>query len=652
MRLARLTLVCLSGLLALGSAEEPGLEAMARLNRVFSPPADAGMINVRGCGAVGDGVSDDSEAFRKAIAESAKSGFFRPMVFVPRGTYLVTGTLSVGEGRFFSIVGEERERSIIRLKDASPGFQDAAKPAPVLEIGGGPNNNQAFGNYVHNLTISSGSGNPGACGLRFKASNYGATTELTIRSEDGAGVAGLLLDWADPGPEIHRNLHIIGFDHGIRSDHAMFGPVFENILLEGQRKAGLHNRNNCLWIRRLLSRNTVPALVNAAEGGKDKRPDASLILLDGSRLEGGDPGTSGLVLEAGMAYVRDLAVTGYGSAIRPAAGEPVIGPQVGLWTSHPNIAMPGATAAAPLRLPVREHPTPDYEPTGQWVNVRSFADEATPTMGWTGAIQRAIDSGAGTLYFPKGKYPVTQTIHLRGGLRRILGMCSIIDVDTDTLGDAPVFRFDGDQPQVVVEHLHTTISDRAKRNLGTTAWEHAAKGELVLAHALTHAYRSLPGSGPFFAMDTCSGAWRIGNPEQQVWLRSINIEGIAGGAPAQLNLEGGRTWILGFKTEGGHTCIDARGGALVELLGGFHYPAQGFGKQGQVPLYRLSDSRGAFTWSETAHGPKRGENRHFTQILQIRGEVQTALPLKALPKNLLEMKFGRVVNVPLAVVDP
>lgn len=634
---------------SLWCGEAPDIAAMATVNRVFPMPADAGAVNVKDHGAVGDGIADDSEAFRRAFAESNKTGFFRPIVFVPRGTYRVTGTLAVGKSRFFSIMGEERDRTIIRLQDASPDFQDPAKPQPVLAVGGGPNNNQAFGNYVQNLTISTGKDNPGAAGLRYKASNYGATTELTIRSEDGAGVAGLLLDWGDPGPQIHRNMHIIGFDHGVRSTHSMFGPVFENILLEGQRQAGIHNINNCLWMRRVLSRNRVPAVVNGQTGGTDSRPDPNFIILLASRLEGGD-GPAAVLVDGGMAYLHDVDIAGYDAAIHTPSGEMVPGPTVASWTSHPVISVPGASAT-PFHLPVREHPTPAYEPVERWVNVRSFVDaNALPTC-WADTIQRAIDSGATTLYFPKEKYTVSKTVHLRGKVRHILGMRSLIDVDVEALGDHPVFRFDGDQKEIIVEHLHTTVGPRELRNRGTVAWEHTAPGTFVLQYSLTHSYRAMPGCGPVFAMDFCSGSWLLENPGQQAWFRSINIEGMGGtAAAAQLMIDGAHTWILGFKTEGGHTCIDARNGAKVELLGGFHYPAQGFAKHGQVPLFRLTDASAMLSWSEIAHGPKRGENRHHCQIQTVRKGVTHDLMLTDLPRDLLEMKYGRVVNVPLAVV--
>jgi len=59
-------------------------------------PADRpGVLNVRDFGAKGDGKSDDTQAFQKAIDTAhAMSG---NIVFVPRGDYLIVGTLDVRE---------------------------------------------------------------------------------------------------------------------------------------------------------------------------------------------------------------------------------------------------------------------------------------------------------------------------------------------------------------------------------------------------------------------------------------------------------------------------------------------------------------------------------------------------------------------------
>jgi len=649
--------VILSSCMAIQAADlATEIESAAKTSYHFSPPADAGIINVKDHGAKGDGMTDDTAAVLAAVAHSARHQHFRDMVFFPKGTYLLSDRISTGEGRFFAMMGEERDTTVIRLKDGTAGFGDPENPKPFFEIGGGPRNNQAFGNYVQNLTISTGSGNPGACALRYKASNYGATTELTLRSEDGRGIAGLDLNWGDPGPEAHRNMHIIGFDYGIRSTHAKFGPVLENILLEKQNVAGVHNRNNCLWIRRVLSRNTVPALINAATVSDDKRPDPSMVLLVDSVLTGGDANAAAIVEESGMLLLENISASGYGSLLKRADGSTLPGPALAYYATLPPLHL-GPLPERPLALPVQEHPQLPYEPGDKWVSVRDFA---SPEMlneakegdaDWSDAIQKAIDSGATTVYFPKTKrYRVDKTIHIRGKVSRLIGMRSVIEVNNPTLGDNPVFRFDGDQPQVIVEHLHTWQAGE-NRKTKYTAWEHAAKGTFVLQYSNSDGYRNLPGAGPVFVLDHCGAIWELN--KQQAWLRSINVEAIHAPTPqegSQIEIDGGRTWILGYKTEGGYTAMDAKNQAEVRLLGGFHYAAQGFSR-GLVPLYILKDSKAAITFSTIAHGRDRGDRMHKTLVTEQRGGSTKKLELSEVAKAYRDMKFGRVINVPMFVAD-
>ena len=59
-------------------------------NIVF--PADSGIINVRDYGAVGDGVTDDTQAIRNAMA--ARTQGVDVLVYFPNGTYKVRDTLA------------------------------------------------------------------------------------------------------------------------------------------------------------------------------------------------------------------------------------------------------------------------------------------------------------------------------------------------------------------------------------------------------------------------------------------------------------------------------------------------------------------------------------------------------------------------------
>ena len=70
--------------------------------------------------------------------------------------------------------GQNRERSIIRLKDAT--FTDPAEPQAIMWCGGFGSADW-FHNYVENLTFDVGRGNPGATALQFYSNNSGAVRD-------------------------------------------------------------------------------------------------------------------------------------------------------------------------------------------------------------------------------------------------------------------------------------------------------------------------------------------------------------------------------------------------------------------------------------------------------------------------------------------
>src|SRR5919202_5447299 len=135
-------------------------------------PADSGIVDVKAdYGAKGDGATDDTESIQKAIEVGIDE---ERTVYFPEGTYLVSDRLegknSKGEwwGQM-KLWGENQERTLIKLTDNAPGYSDPAKPKAVLytasslfvedPYGGGRDwprlgeGNEAFGNYVENLTV-------------------------------------------------------------------------------------------------------------------------------------------------------------------------------------------------------------------------------------------------------------------------------------------------------------------------------------------------------------------------------------------------------------------------------------------------------------------------------------------------------------------
>lgn len=109
--------------------------------------------------------------------------------------------------------GESRERTIIRLDDGAKGF-DTTTNRPVISFAmllRGSNVNQ--GNFVENLTIDTGKGNPGASALLWSGSNYGGIRNVTLKSGDGNGAVGLDLTVNNVCGYV-RDLEIAGFRTG------------------------------------------------------------------------------------------------------------------------------------------------------------------------------------------------------------------------------------------------------------------------------------------------------------------------------------------------------------------------------------------------------------------------------------------------------
>jgi hypothetical protein len=180
----------------------------------------------------GDGVTDDTVALQKAISAQLGKQFSPVTLYLPAGTYLVSDRLawkdSAGRWKpFLTVQGAGRDYTTIKLKDKAPGYNDPSAPKAVLftasflkpgqdPSGGGKNwtergeGNEAFQNNIFDLTVDTGSNNPGAIGIDYLANNQGILKNVTIRSADGKGIAGLSLMRKWPGPLLLQNVTVRG----------------------------------------------------------------------------------------------------------------------------------------------------------------------------------------------------------------------------------------------------------------------------------------------------------------------------------------------------------------------------------------------------------------------------------------------------------
>jgi sugar lactone lactonase YvrE len=106
------------------------------------PPADT-WVNVRSLGATGDGVTDDTAVFRKAIAEHRA-------LYLPCGYYVISDTLTLRPDTM--LIGLHPLATQIDLLDRTEAFQGIGPPKPMIEAPkGGTNVVIGIGLYTNGI---------------------------------------------------------------------------------------------------------------------------------------------------------------------------------------------------------------------------------------------------------------------------------------------------------------------------------------------------------------------------------------------------------------------------------------------------------------------------------------------------------------------
>lgn len=548
------------------------------------------------------GVKDATAAFNLALSKNYS------WVYVPNGKYrfsdsitwmteidMTTGPKRGRGGKNIVMWGESREGVILQLDNGAPGFSDAKKPKPFIFTG--EDSPDRFNNSIHNVTISTGSGNPGAIGLRHYCSNYGGLYNVTIKSGDGNGVIGLDKGYSRAnGPHLTKDVLIEGFNIGIRTDFAIESEIYEHITLKNQKVTAWHNYKQVLSIRDLKVVNCPgTALIN--ESGH-------VVLLDGNLAGVGDAAIKNY--EPAKLLVRNLITTGYSKAIDDPQ-KPVTSKSITEWLSNDIVTQFPADKLTTLNLPIKETPTVPWPNPTQWVNVNDFGATpnghcASPTSckpcdDDAPKIQAAIDAtmpgkskaGATTLYLP-GNYRIRSSIRIRGSINRIIGaggsaggpyngkvdytnnqVPSLFIVDPTS---APIIVFENFNQGGASNNKINTIESNGKtlvfRNMGLDSLN-VTGGEVYLESVA------------------------IGNAvfnNANVWVRNIDPERRI---TPKITVNGGTFWALGIKTEGEGEIVIARNKAKVEIFGAWVYSQN---DSRNHPMFVIEDSEASINFYE------------------------------------------------------
>lgn len=118
-------------------------------------------VSVKDFGAVGDGVADDTAAFTLALAASDS-------VFVPKGTYVTSGTISIGFGQ--RLIGEGQYITTIRYSGAGTAVYMGS---PVLT-------SLIYNCELHDLTVSCTNRGSSVVGVELQNCVYFDVSNLSI----------------------------------------------------------------------------------------------------------------------------------------------------------------------------------------------------------------------------------------------------------------------------------------------------------------------------------------------------------------------------------------------------------------------------------------------------------------------------------------
>lgn len=524
-------------------------------------------------------------AYDSAISEFTDFNIRPAILFFPAGTYRVNNTIIYSHDirthpngheilNNIRFQGEDRNRTIIRLDNFCPEFQDMRQPRPVVSFGKGEKNNAVAANKFENFTIDIGKGNPGAIGILFHGANVASLRDVTVMTSDSRNAGAIGIDMSiDVTQGVIMDTEVRGFDTGIRmtSDLATH-PTFEHITLKGQRSAGFFMGPGSCSIRKLNSINTVPAI-------RFTDPKGHLVIID-SDLMGGKEGNPAIDLATGNIFARNIRSEGYGNLITGNEGILVEGPVMeGEYFNGKPLTLFEENKSSSLNLPVMETPDFPWEiDMSKWAGVHEFGAVPNDTIDDSPAIQAALAAGPTEVYFLGGRYVMASPVKVPAHVRAIHFFYS-------ELRSAPPLQnsFEGafvieDNPDqaLLLEEFFVDWHTQSQHY-----WiDHASTRTLVLRNIVNQRsplYINSVEGGKVFIETVHSNRNEQSVRKidfelygQKVWCRDVNPEHTSGW---EMLVDHSDVWVLGYKTEFNQRqkskgVFKVVNGGKLEVLGG------------------------------------------------------------------------------------
>lgn len=468
-RLKAVTLMATFLAAALAAPHSAAAQITARPDDPQAVYLDAPAFNAKG-----DGQADDTAALQAAI-NAVQTTNHRGIVFVPEGRYRITHPVYVWAG--IRLIGFGQKRPTFVLADNTPGYQGdgtlppggggsppapkymlqfvsepprprrpapSSAPAtaptttsqPAPQLGAGPlpipdGNPGSFYSAMNNINIEIGAGNPAAVGCRFHVAQHCFLSNIDFHI--GSGRAGI-----DGAGNESENCRFFGGEWGIVTGST--APSWPFLLIdskfEGQRQAGIKTDYAGMTLIRCNFKDA-PVAVEITEKKWEAlfMKDCRLENIFASGIIIGDEASPETRINLENIICRKTPVFAtlkpsgktIGGAIQqgkqslaPASQYevkqfsfglriPEIGGKPEMKTTSEMIQIDDSSADVPPPVP---SDLPGLPPSTTWVNVTTLGLKGDNATDNTAALREAIADHQ-TLYFPIGRYRVSDTITLR-----------------------------------------------------------------------------------------------------------------------------------------------------------------------------------------------------------------------------------------------
>lgn len=369
------------------------------------------------------GTGDRTEALQKAINEVEEKGVFG-IVFIPSGNYELTNTIHIWKG--IRLIGYGPTRPVFTLPAHTSGFEDPSSPKYLFHFTsnrppkGQPirdANPGTFYSAITNVDIHMGQNNPGAVGIRSHFAQHGFVSH--VRFETGDSLAGI-----DEVGNIVHDCEFIGGQYGIMTKKP--SPSWPFALLDSQfsnqKRASILTQEAGLSIIRCEFKEA-PYVI---EIRKDRSEELVMQYCHFSQIEKAliriseetNARTQINIMDSSCEEITKIAEF-------RESGRQIEAPNQSFYIQHfshglhidgigqtPIIDTRLKTSIASSEIKVFENPARQVPSNQSWINVKDLGANGDGNFDNTQILQKAINT-YDSLYFPTGRYRVTDTLQLK-----------------------------------------------------------------------------------------------------------------------------------------------------------------------------------------------------------------------------------------------